>query len=110
MRRTELPFIPQLDSFWRSMMRRVFPVLVLCVSVAAPLHAQRQSGVIGAYTPPRQWPEEPRRFDLLHQAIHIRFDVPHRAITGAVTTRVAITEGPTDTIRLNAENLTLDQA
>ena len=91
-------------------MRRLFPALVLAVSFAAPLKAQRPAGQIGAYTPPRQWPEEPRRFDLLHQAIHIRFDVPHRAINGEVTTRVAITQGPTDTIRLNAENLVIDQA
>jgi aminopeptidase N len=79
-------------------------------AVALPAAAQRTTGVIGQYTPPRSWPQEARRFDLLHQRIEIRFDVPHRAIIGAVTTRVAITLGATDTIRLNAENLTIDKA
>ncbi|HET7789500.1 MAG TPA: M1 family aminopeptidase [Gemmatimonadales bacterium] len=79
-------------------------------SAARPALAQRPTGVIGAYVPPRDWPEEPRRFDLLHQKIEIRFDVPHRELFGAVTTRVAITLAPTDTVRLNAENLTIDAA
>ena len=83
-------------------------VLVSCGSVVAA--AQRPTGVVGAYVPPRAWPQEPRRFDLLHQKIEIRFDVPHRQLIGTVTTRVAITQGPTDTVRLNAENLTIDAA
>jgi aminopeptidase N len=85
-------------------------IAVLSVAAALPAAAQRITGVIGQYTPPRSWPQEPRRFDLLHQRIDIRFDVPHRAIIGAVTTRVAITLAPTDTARLNAENLTIDKA
>jgi aminopeptidase N len=85
-------------------------IAVLSVAVALPAMAQRVTGVIGQYTPPRSWPQEPRRFDLLHQRIDIRFDVPHRAIIGAVTTKVAITLAPTDTVRLNAENLTIDKA
>ena len=88
---------------------RFLPFGLIAV-LATPLAAQRPGGVIGAYAPPRAWPEEPRRFDLLHQAIHIRFDVPHRAITGEVLTRVAITLAPTDTLRLNAENLVIDAA
>jgi aminopeptidase N len=83
-------------------------LLMSCGIVAAS--AQRQTGVIGAYVAPRTWPQEPRRFDLLHQKIEIRFDVPHRQLFGTVTTRVTITQGPTDTIRLNAENLTIDAA
>jgi len=83
---------------------------VLGCAFALPAHAQRTAGVVGQYTALRSWPQEPRRFDLLHQRIEIRFDVPHRAIIGAVTTKVAITMAPTDTIRLNAENLTIDKA
>jgi len=90
---------------------RVLIALGAVLSAAgAPALAQRQTGVIGQYTPPRTWPQEPRRFDLLHQKIAIRFDVPHRELFGTVTTRVAITLEPTDTIRLNAENLTIDAA
>ena len=85
-------------------------IAVLTCVVAFPAAAQRTTGVIGQYTPPRSWPQEPRRFDLLHQRIELRFDVPHRAIMGVVTTKVAITLAPTDTIRLNAENLTIDRA
>ena len=84
------------------------PVLLLIL--AAPLGAQRPTGVIGAYTALREWPREPLRFDLLHQVMRIRFDVPHRELFGEVTTRVAITRAPTDTIRLDAENLTIDRA
>jgi len=80
------------------------------VVAAFPLTAQRPTGVIGQYVPPRTWPEEPRRFDLLHQRIEMRFDVPHHEIFGVVTTKVAITLAPTDTVRLNAENLTIDKA
>jgi aminopeptidase N len=93
------------------MRMRVF----LCLNIAtacftAATAAQRPTGVVGAYVPPRDWPQEPRRFDLLHQKIQIRFDMAHRALFGEVTTRVAITLAPTDTIRLNAENLTIDAA
>src|ERR1041384_4621908 len=71
------------------------------------------------WRPPRRRPaadrgrrrlRPPRRFALLHQTIGIRFDVPTRTLYGTVTTRVAITQGPTDTLRLNAENLTIDKA
>ena len=85
-------------------------IAVLTCVFAIPAGAQRTTGVVGQYTPPRSWPQEPRRFDLLHQRIELRFDVPHRAVMGVVTTRVAITIAPTDTIRLNAENLTIDRA
>ncbi|MGH7523261.1 MAG: M1 family metallopeptidase, partial [Gemmatimonadales bacterium] len=93
-------------------MRHLLPrwIAILTCVVAIPAAAQRTTGVIGQYTPPHTWPQEPRRFDLLHQRIELRFDVPHRAIAGVVTTKVAITLVPTDTIRLNAENLTIDRA
>lgn len=88
------------------------PYLVLAAAVMAPCAtaaAQRPTGVVGAYNPPRVWPQEPRRFDLLHQTMRIRFDAPHRELLGEVTTRVALTT-PSDTVRLNAENLTIDRA
>src|SRR5205807_8404952 len=94
-----------------AMRTRVLLLLGLVASGIGPRHAApRPPGVVGAYVPPRTWPQEPRRFGLLHQKIEIRFDVPHRALFGTVTTRVAITLGPTDTVRLNAENLTIDAA
>ncbi|HET7025022.1 MAG TPA: M1 family aminopeptidase [Gemmatimonadales bacterium] len=93
-------------------MRRLLLILTLlpAIAMAPALAAQRQTGVVGAYVPPRDWPQEARRFDLLHQKMEIRFDVPHRELFGTVTTRVAITLAPTDTVRLNAENLTIDKA
>jgi aminopeptidase N len=92
------------------MRRSLFAALVLAAALPASVAAQRQTGVIGAYVPPRDWAQEPRRFDLLHQTIGIRFDVPHRTLYGSVVTKVVITEGNTDTLRLNAENLTIDRA
>ena len=92
------------------MRTRVLAWLSVCVTCATAAAAQRPTGMIGAYVPPREWPQEPRRFDLLHQKIQIRFDVARRALFGEVTTRLAITLAPTDTVRLNAENLTIDAA
>ncbi|HEY2806508.1 MAG TPA: M1 family metallopeptidase [Gemmatimonadales bacterium] len=89
---------------------RFFLRLGALLWVATPLAAQRQTGVVGAYTPPVTWPQEPLRFDLLHQVMRIRFDTPRRELLGEVTTLVAITLAPTDTIRLNAENMTIDRA
>jgi aminopeptidase N len=91
------------------MIRRFAGLLVLLIALK-PLAAQRATGTVGAYTPPRVWPQEQRRFDLLHQTMWLRFDVPHRTLLGEVTTRLAITLAPTDTIRLDAENLTIDKA
>jgi aminopeptidase N len=85
------------------------PLVLLALSATAA-SAQRPTGVIGAYVPPRDWPQEPRRFDLVHQGIHVRFDVPHRELFGEVTSLVAITQGPTDTLRFDAEHLTIDAA
>ena len=91
-------------------MRALLRALTLSALVAAPALAQRPAGTVGAYTPPRDWPQEPRRFDLQHQKIAIRFDVPTRTVFGTVTTRVVVTNGPTDTLRLDAEHLTIDRA
>ena len=62
------------------------------LAFSARLAAQRPTGVVGAYVPPRAWPQEPRRFDLLHQRIRLRFDVPRRELFGEVTTRLVITQ------------------
>ena len=93
-------------------LRSCVALSVLASWVCSVAGAQRSTGVVGAYVPPRTWPQEPRRFDLLHQKIEIRFDVPHRELFGTVTTRLVIMQGggPTDTVRLNAENLTIDAA
>src|SRR5689334_4204112 len=83
-----------------SVMRRLVVAALLTGALApALLHAQRATGVVGAYVPPRDWPQEARRFDLLHQKIEIRFDVPTRTLYGTVTTRIAMTSA-TDTVRL----------
>jgi len=87
-----------------------FFLLVFLLASGADLAAQRPTGVVGAYVPPRTWPQEPHRFDLLHQAIRLRFDLPHRELFGEVATRVAITLGATDTVRLDAEEITVDRA
>src|SRR5258705_3320734 len=92
------------------MRRSLSAALLLAVALPVSAVAQRQTGIVGAYVPPRDWAQEPRRFDLLHQSINIRFDVPHRTLYGSVITKVVITEGNTDTLRLNAENLTIDRA
>jgi len=65
---------------------------------------------IGAYSPPKSWPTRPRVFDLLHQRIALGFDLDKHAVNGEVTTRVVITAAPTDTVRLDASNLTVDGA
>ena len=90
-------------------MQSRFARLAVLALGATPLAAQRPTGVVGAYVPPRVWPQEPRRFDLLHQTMRIHFDPPKRELLGEVTTRVAITAA-TDTVRLDAENLTIDKA
>jgi aminopeptidase N len=94
------------------MLRFVRPGLAALLSACAvaPALAQRTTGVVGAYVPPRTWATPPHGFDLLHQRIAVSFDVPHRGVIGEVTTRLVITGAATDTVRLNAENLTIDAA
>jgi aminopeptidase N len=90
--------------------RRVSFVVVALLLCAVPSGAQRTAGRIGAYTPPTQWPQRARVFDLLHQRIAIGFDLQQHAVTGEVTTRLIVTAAPTDTVRLDASNLTIDGA
>lgn len=87
-------------------MRRSALCLLL---LAAPLAAQQPAGTIGQYTPPRDWPLRQHAFDLLHQRIDVSFDMARRMVTGTVRTRVAV-GAATDTVRLDAGNLTIDGA
>ena len=92
---------------------RRLPLVLLATLLpfAAPLVAQRSAvGRIGEYTPPKVWPQRARVFDLLHQRIAISFDLRQHAVMGEVTTRLVVTAAPTDTIRLDASNLTIDAA
>ncbi|OYW04405.1 MAG: hypothetical protein B7X11_02960, partial [Acidobacteria bacterium 37-65-4] len=97
---------------------RVVTVLPLTASAAAlalafvtgSARAQRPGEHIGHYVPPRTWPNPPHAFDLLHQRIAVQFDMAHRSVAGEVTTRVAITQEATDTVRLDAEHLTIEEA
>lgn len=90
--------------------RRLLSSLAAALVVAAPLAAQRTTGVVGAYTPPTVWPQRARVFDLLHQRIAISFDLAQHAVSGEVATRLVVTAAPTDTVRLDASNLTIDDA
>ncbi len=82
--------------------------LLFALTIPAAAHAQ-QRGVVGQYTPPRTWPQGVHDFDLVHQKIAVQFDMAKRLVTGRVTTTV-VPKVSTDTIRLNAENMTIDQA
>jgi aminopeptidase N len=86
--------------------------LALCLALsagisAAPVAASAQ--IVGAYTPPRTWPERPRRFDLIHQRIAISVDWSRLAVRGEVQTTVVATTA-TDTVRLDADHLTFGRA
>ena len=89
--------------------RRLLLASIALLGLAAPLAAQRATGIVGAYTPPKIYPQRARVFDLLHQRIAISFDLARHAVVGEVTTRLRITV-PTDTVRLDASNLTIDAA
>ena len=73
-----------------------------------PVQAQHPT-TFGSYKPPRAWPAAPRAYRLVHQRIALRFDVAHRTLAADVTTR-AVLLGPSDTLRLDADHLTIDQA
>lgn len=90
--------------------RRVSLVALGLLFVVHPLGAQRGAGRIGAYTPPTPWPQRTRVFDLLHQRIAVSFDLQQHGVRGEVATRLVVTAAPTDTIRLDASNLTIDAA
>ncbi len=90
--------------------RRLPLFLTALLAFPAQLAAQRPAGIIGAYTPPKVYPQRVRVFDLLHQRVAISFDLDQHAVTGEVATRVVITAAPADTVRLDASNLTIDAA
>ena len=75
-----------------------------------PALATAQASRIGEYTPPKVWPVRTKSFDLLHQRIKIRYDLDQRSLAGEVLTRLVVTVAPTDTIRLDASQLTIDGA
>lgn len=93
-------------------MRRVTAaLLLLAVPPAVSLSAQQpRAGRIGEYTPPRDWPLRQHNFDLLHQRIDVSFDMGRRMVTGTVRTRLAVLGAATDSVRLDAGNLTIDGA
>ncbi|HXC25663.1 MAG TPA: M1 family metallopeptidase [Gemmatimonadaceae bacterium] len=47
-------------------------------------------------------PEPPRRYDLQHQIISVRFDWSRHAVIGSTTLRIAALDAPLDTINLDA--------
>ncbi len=82
----------------------------ISVASVAAAQAPRTTGKIGAYTPPVVWPQHARTFDLLHQRIAVSYDLDKRSVAGEVETRLVIKAQPTDTIRLDASQLTIDGA
>jgi aminopeptidase N len=88
----------------------VFAVLILTPLTPSLAQGQRPVDAIGAYVPPRTWPQRARVFDLLHQRIEVSYDLDQRTVRGEVLTRLVVTAAPTDTIRLDASNLTIDAA
>ncbi len=84
-----------------------FPALVLSLAAITTTGASAQS--IGAYTPPVQWPERPPRFDLVNQRIALSVDWSRLAISGQVQTTLLATTA-TDTVRLDADHLTITGA
>ncbi len=82
-------------------------LVVLAALTLLPHASVAQS--IGAYTPPVSLQERPRRFDLIHQRIAIEVDWSHLAIHGDVQTTIIATTA-TDTVRLDADHLTITGA
>jgi aminopeptidase N len=89
---------------------RVALVSSLHLALATGAQAPRPAGRIGAYTPPIVWPQRARTFDLLHQRIAISYDLDKRSVAGEVETRLIVKAQPTDTIRLDASQLTIEAA
>lgn len=79
------------------------------LALPVTLSAQRPTGVVGEYVPPRTWAQGEHNYDLVHQRIAVQFDEAERLVTGEVTTTV-VAQAATDTIRLNAENISIDAA
>ncbi len=91
-------------------MKRLLSACLMLATLTLPVavRAQQQGG-IGHYVPPRTWPQGQHNFDLVHQKIAVQFDMTKRLVTGKVTTTV-IPRVRTNTIRLEAENMTIDRA
>jgi aminopeptidase N len=85
-------------------------ILKVSVVSLAAAQAPRPTGRVGAYTPPVAWPQRVRTFDLLHQRIAVSYDLDKRSMAGEVETRLVVKAAPTDTIRLDASQLTIDGA
>ena len=96
--------------FTHRSLSRIAVAASLNVALLAGAQAPRQTGRIGEYTPPRAWPVRQHVFDLLHQRIAISYDLDQRSMTGDVETRLIVTAAPTDTIRLDASQLTIEGA
>ncbi|GJG89172.1 aminopeptidase [Gemmatimonadetes bacterium T265] len=88
----------------------LFPSSLVAQARPGAPATSRRTGEVGVYVPPTRWPQRARVFDLLHQRIAISFDLAQRSVTGEVATRLVITAAPTDTVRLDASNLTIDAA
>jgi aminopeptidase N len=82
----------------------------LTAAIVGSAQTPRPTGRVGAYTPPVVWPQRARTFDLLHQRIAISYDLDKRSMAGEVETRLVVKAQPTDTIRLDASQLTIDGA
>jgi aminopeptidase N len=89
---------------------RTAALVLLFLPVALTAQIPRPSGRIGEYTPPRVWPVHARTFDLQHQRIAISYNLDQHTIAGEVVTTLVVTDAPTDTIRLDASQLTIDAA
>ncbi len=97
-------------------MTRTAILTFLAAALAAPLFPSRAAaqaghaaGEVGRYSPPRTWPQAEHDYDLVHQKLAVSFDEAERLVKGEVTTTVIAREA-TDSIRLNAEQLTIDAA
>ncbi len=90
-------------------MRRIAPAACLMLLATTLTAQQPRAGRIGEYAPPHAWPLRAPAFDLVHQRVDVSFDMARRMVTGTVQTRLAL-RAATDTVRLDAGNLTIDGA
>ncbi len=103
---------PSREHFVRTTAANVLAALALLAAAPAALCAQlsRPPGKVGDYTPPVEWPVHARTFDLLHQRIAIRYDLDKRSVAGDLETQLVVIAAPTDTIHLDASQLTIEGA
>ncbi len=88
---------------------RILSSALLVAALVLPSACSPAGGAIGHYVPPRTWPQGVHDFNLVHQKLAVRFDMAKRLVTGVVTTTV-VPDVTTDTIKLNAEDMTIDSA